>query len=699
MRVNDDRMGNSQVDLPLWLSAIVLILLAWTSVMLPGFAFPHNNNIFHIPIVLNYADSAEGPHDAFTASLDSFVSAVWPLLGLVTNERNIFSAFFLAHLFSRLLFVAGFYGLIRHFSANSTVALGLTGLASLAPIFRVESFVGRNDTLLVYFTHTELAMAMLPGCFWLIVRGRWVVASAVIGVMFNVNAFIAAWSVVAAVLAIFVMKPTIKFFWHRLAYCGLVFLFLSLPTAVWTLNTVAEPSRPIDFRNFLLSYYPFHTFVHVQWQRLIGYLAYALAACLAVMTLVPQIKGEGARVLTVLLATFAGIFTIGVILPYVTGSQILLSLYPLRMDSVVNILVAMLALAWAGQYLQPSEGERDALPMAIAVALLIGNAITILMLMVLLRTRKGGAKNPSLLTWATALAMLLLISASSLPQLGSSFVPLKLLFGAIILFTSFAKRDAEKECAWIGLVTASLTCSMVMDSGSFPWPLMGVGVAFGSLILRLRWTAGFAFASAVFTSGWALSFDDFIGFVSAAAITSIGFILAAVRANFINRIAGLSTSPEVLLGGLGAIFLTVSVYAGMRGTVERPGIDFERERQAETWVRQHVPPGTTLLKVGAERFGVLARRPIWTEHKAGAAVMWQPSYLPEWQSRMAELNKCGDNSICYAALANRHGISWIVATPSHLSNPIDGGLALKFDNGLYQVYSLQVSQRQARDNN
>src|SRR5436309_13422124 len=100
-------------ELPMIAVAATVLVLAWTSVMLPGFGFPAGNNIYHVPIVLHYASSPEGPHDAFTRSLDHFVSGVWPVLGLIANERNVAWVFFFAQLATRLVFVAGLYALLR----------------------------------------------------------------------------------------------------------------------------------------------------------------------------------------------------------------------------------------------------------------------------------------------------------------------------------------------------------------------------------------------------------------------------------------------------------------------------------------------------------------------------------------------------------------------------------------------------------
>src|SRR5258708_14781725 len=56
---------------------------ALANLLLQGFEFPRYNNIFHVAIVLDYAGSAEGPHDLFHQTLGAFVSVLWPLLACV----------------------------------------------------------------------------------------------------------------------------------------------------------------------------------------------------------------------------------------------------------------------------------------------------------------------------------------------------------------------------------------------------------------------------------------------------------------------------------------------------------------------------------------------------------------------------------------------------------------------------------------
>lgn len=674
-------------DLPPLAVAAILLLLAWTSVMLPGFAFPYGNNMFHVPIVLGYAGSAEGPHDAFTRSLDHFVSAVFPLLGLVANERNVAGVFFAAHLASRLLFVAGVYGLIRHFSAPRALALALAGLAALAPLFKVESPVGRNDTLIFYFTHTELAMAMLPGCWWLLLRGRWVAGAAAIGLMFNVNAFLSIWSVAAALAAIIAARPQIEHFPKKLLLCGTAFVVAASPTAIWTLRTVMEPSRPIDFRAFLLSYYPFHTFIHVQWERGVRYLAYLIAAGLAVRAALHQLPLRGAEVLAALLAGFTAIFLLGLPWPYLTSSQLLLNLYPLRLDSVVNLLIAVIMLAWAGQSLGRADRERDALPLAIALALLVGNMIAALLLLHLRSARQGDQRERTVTAFATAAAMALLFVIGALPELVYGVIPVMFMFCGLALCAAFGRSD-HAERPWIAVVTAALVCSMLGGPSGFPWPMAGLAAAVLLLVAALPGAIVAGLASALFTCLWALGVGKSAGPVAAAAaLTAAGLLFTLPPRWRPIQLIEAGFNPKILLAGIGAAGVALSAHAVARGTLEPPDMDSRPAREAQRWVRSHVPADAPLLAVGVEDFGILARRPIWVEHKAGAAAMWEPDYLAEWQPRMDALNRCRD-SVCYAGLARGHRLRWIVAAPGRLKRPGAAGLRLRFRNTSYEIYSV-----------
>jgi hypothetical protein len=213
--------------------------------------------------------------------------------------------------------------------------------------------------------------------------------------------------------------------------CGLGYALFALPTIVWTLSTLAQPSHPIRFREYLLYYYPYHTFVHVQWLALARYGAFLAAAAVAVWTAARELGLQG-RVLAVIVASYGAVFLIGLPLPYLTDSRLLLNLYPLRIDAVVNVGVAATTLAWAGK--RWAE-ERDSLPLAIALALLTGNMIAALwLLFVRARQGHGGTLVGVVLTSVGVVFVALRIS----PDMGDSFLPLVVIFAAASLCAAAA---------------------------------------------------------------------------------------------------------------------------------------------------------------------------------------------------------------------------------------------------------------------
>lgn len=616
-----------------------VLLLAWTSVMLPGFAFPWANNVFHLPIVLDYAGSAEGPHDAFTQSLGNFVSAFWLALRPFADESNAFSVFFAAHLIGRVGFIAGVFAVVRTLGSDRLTALALAGLAGIAPIFKGLSVVGHTETLATYLSHTGFAIAMLPPCWWLLLRGQWVAGACAIGLLFNVNAFISIWSVVAALAAFWAARASIADVWRRLTLCSLGYALFALPTVVWTLSTLTQPSHPFEFREYLLYYYPFHNFVHVQWDALARYIGFLAAAALAVWTAARELGPRG-RMLAVVLAAYGAVFLIGIPLPYVTDSRLLLNLYPLRMDAAINVGVAAITLGWAGVRLTEA---RDSLPLAIALCLLTGNMIATLWLLYAHARRIGNGIVPLVILGGT---VMLLVGFGLSPDLGEPFLPLLVIFAGAALCAAAPSG---------GLVLVPTALALAVSAASVPSSL----------------------------SPWA-----------AWAIMALGVALALPKPALLRQWASVATTPATLLGGVLAIGLALSAYAVWRGSVERPDADLDPDREAQAWLRRHTAPDTAFLPVGVSGFGLLSRRPAWVDAQAGAAVMWKPAYFDEWWPRIHAVNACKTDA-CYVDLAQRNNIAWIVARADRFQSA--PGVSEQFTNEGYRILRVDGAPQKGQE--
>ena len=91
----------SQLMTQKWAVPVLLLIATALSISLMGFEFPNGNNAIHVPIVLDYAGSDEGPHDAFHQSLKDYYSGFWILLSLFVNEDNIYQTFLVFHFLPR----------------------------------------------------------------------------------------------------------------------------------------------------------------------------------------------------------------------------------------------------------------------------------------------------------------------------------------------------------------------------------------------------------------------------------------------------------------------------------------------------------------------------------------------------------------------------------------------------------------------
>jgi hypothetical protein len=197
---------------------------------------------------------------------------------------------------------------------------------------------------------------------------------------------------------------------------------------------------------------------------------------------------EGKR-FAALVAAYAAVVLIGVPLPYVTDSRALLMLYPLRVDAALNVAIAAIALAWAGRCLTRREEERDTLPFAIALALLIGNMVAVLLMLHAWSRREGRATESRMIAAALALILLLLIAMGLPPRMGDDFAPLSLLFSLAALGAAVADRSASSGPAQLAALTAALACSFVPPAQAFAWPLLALAVAAGSAVRPFRGSA------------------------------------------------------------------------------------------------------------------------------------------------------------------------------------------------------------------
>lgn len=326
---------------------VLLTMAGLTSGFLWKVYFPLANNTFHVPIVLRYFESAEGPHDPYHKSLAGLVSWFWPIVSLVVTEQNIETVFVAGAIVARTLTILAIFFLIASAARRSwELALFMALLSFVFPWPYVFP-LGGGEIIAPYLTHSQYAHALCIIAIALAAGQRWWPSVFLCGVVFNINLFLAFWTVVVIVGTRTVLGYVSD---RRLAFRFLIgapamFVILALPTLYWILTGIlsAPEYRAFPFVTFLYTYYPYHTYIHLKWPEAVIFLL-ASFAVLLLWSRISRVNG-GLKNLGFLFGVGTMVFLLGSFAAYTTDSRIFLSLQSLRFSSVIAVVGTSLFVA------------------------------------------------------------------------------------------------------------------------------------------------------------------------------------------------------------------------------------------------------------------------------------------------------------------------------------------------------------------
>lgn len=319
----------------LLLLAIAAGFAALISVAVQGFLFGVGNNVFHIPLVLRWADDPVFADDQFVQSLENFVSPVWLGIRLVATESNVESVFYLLHILTRAAALAALTGASFSLGIRGLVpAILLTFWFGMVPGLQGGTAIGAGETFLFYFSHSELTIPLTVVAITLAARRSYLSAFAILGLLANVNAFAAMWT--GGALVGVVMGDNSRRDACIKSFGGLLLAgVLSLPVAVWILEAVrSDPVSGRGHEQFLREYFPAHFFLDVHSLRgvaLFGTIAFAGLAAFGLLS-------QAGRAWRCALAALCVLVVAGMVLPYLVSSRFLLDLHLLRASGLVQVL-------------------------------------------------------------------------------------------------------------------------------------------------------------------------------------------------------------------------------------------------------------------------------------------------------------------------------------------------------------------------
>jgi len=670
---------------------IVLLIASLSSVALHGFDYPYLNNTIHVPIVLDYARSAEGPADLFTRSLDRFVSSFWVALSYVATESNIYALFLGIHLAVRLLFGFLIWRIACLLGGDKPVTLALACFLLFFDSFLGGSLVGHNDFLAPYLTQSEVVIPIILASWWLTLRNRYLGAAGLLGLAFNVNAFIAIWSSLAAGLAMIVDRRQHATFavLRTAVLMTAVFAAVASPTIIWILSALGDvrPHPDFGFGQYLRERFPYHTFIDVQVPETITSLLFFAAGMAALAHIGGSWTSRQRSVVWSLLCGLMAVFVFGMILPYVSDERLLLVLFPLRMDTYIVLLIGIAVVAWAAKAYAGDDARQ--LPYAmIGLFSLVNSNVALLLLSVI-----GAANRPVRLrtprSWllglwiAVAAAHLIFgrpVALSAEPPALAAFT--LVLQGAIVAFFLARRENAIAE-SFIFVSVCALGVYPSLDG------LLATALVAGVYAAALLYACGLR--------------PRPILALTAPVLLAIGALPSAVRVSLLVVVMAMPVAARYAVpflstrafrrGGINTgvayAVLAVLVVLGAADMARRGGLSRNPEQarlhsEAQLWARQNIPPHETLLAVGAENFSTLSRRPVWVDWKWGNTILWAPELYATWSSRWEEVRSI--QSLADAqALADREDIDYIVIKKSRVPVTDLPAHCILFENDVYAI--------------
>lgn len=670
-----------------WLLLLLLALLAFAAIWSLGSGFPSGNNVYHVPLVLDYAGSAEGPHDAFHRSLDAFVSLFWTGVASIATEANIRPLFLALLLATTVGTVLAAYAALRAAGTHPVFAAGALGLLSFGFVSRGVLELGGGELLSPSLTHSQAATALCLGALAFAIRGRWLVAAILCGLAADVNLFLGFWTMASMAIAFLLagLQRDGRIAWAGLARMAVACLLAAAPAILWALGTLGRESAPVPYRDFLEDYHPYHFFVHHEAWLFGAHLGLLLIASLALWQ---HATSEPVQRLAQLLRGSAIALLAGALSAYLTDQPLVLNLHPLRFAAVAYWLAAVGVIALAAAHQAADAARRGWSALAVAGFLAPSPTLTVFALAMCLDLRRLPGWQRVLL--ASALFASWMVDAISdgrfdFPiwlRIGPApALALVALFGALALQYIRHRSQAEgfASLAFVGLLLAT---RMVDQT----WVAVMGGAVAVALVWQLQRStrdreflalAGFAAATLA------------IVLVMQPELRTRSLMLLAL---LVGAHAALGASPARWLPGSGlAMALGAAALAAFGVAQSRQrGLDFPRWEKddawfdVQAWARTNSPPDTVFYAPDRFGFATLSRRPVWWDHNQGAAVMWSPTYFAEWSSRR-ELALRATDAASLADLARAQGIHFVVRECQEFEGGASGHFEVTYRNPVYCV--------------
>jgi hypothetical protein len=347
--VNSD-LHKSQLDWPALL--LIAAIGSVVSIVATGFLVGIRNHVYILPIVNALYGEPQFANDSFIQSLRYFSSGPWILLSGIAKYVDIYWLFLCLNFMSRFAAFAGFLACATLVGVKGWRALAfLAALLCITSLLRGQSLAGDGGLFINYFTHSEIANGLTLLILFLLIRGWLLTALVLNGLIFFTNAFIGVWD--SAMIAAVTMAMAIRgeLGWRTVFFRGSIGTVLALCLAAPVArNILVNPdfgrALNFDFVTYLEEFWPYH-FI---FSDIPTYEKLSLASMVALGITAFTALGKRAYLFIVAIAAFSAVYIVGIIVPHVTHSALILNLHLLRVSTMLQLLAVLGALALATKW-------------------------------------------------------------------------------------------------------------------------------------------------------------------------------------------------------------------------------------------------------------------------------------------------------------------------------------------------------------
>ena len=349
------------------------------SLSITHFYFPFNNNIFHIPYVLELNRQPEFSNNTFYQSLNNFTSAIWFILRYISDETNVRTVFFVSNFISRYLAFVGILFFIHKIETKNIKAIAMCiSIIALTPLLTGVSSVGEHGLFVSYFTHTEVTWGPIFLSLAALYSEKLSLSAFYAGIIFAINAFVGVWILFISSFTIFYAEIKLKL--REFGKSVTTFTLCSLPVIYWIISSsITTPeATEFDYIDYIRSYYPNHFLIEAaSIKSLINLSLFYACGLLSVSFF------RNKRFLIAIQLACLILFLVGIPLPYLFDYRALYNLHLLRSDGLEQMIAVILSsLAGAKLIFDKGLVKLQVLGLIIVATLILGGDKTFSLLIV-----------------------------------------------------------------------------------------------------------------------------------------------------------------------------------------------------------------------------------------------------------------------------------------------------------------------------